>query len=177
MTRARLLLQALLLASAGAAHAQDDGHERLILPGGGFALSAQGPIGFETSLHCFMGIPAGKENDHLYIVGPELTIGTYFGDPGFWGQRLGIRQFYLYESFFGVSGTIGVENYTPDFSLDDTRWYIQGGPTFAGVLSLEYGRSFRYTGNKARVDDDRIVVRLELNLVALTKIFEKVPFS
>ena len=98
-----LLAAAALFACA--AHAQDDGHERLIRPGGGFALSAQGPIGFETSLHYFMGVPSGKEDDHLYIVGPELTVGTYFNGAGFWGQRMGLRQFYLYKTFIGVSGT------------------------------------------------------------------------
>jgi hypothetical protein len=152
-------------------------------PGGGFGVSEQGLLGLEMSIHYMLGtetskVPAGEWlPGNLYLIGPELTIGTHLDHPGFWGQRIGLRQIWLYEGVMGATLTGGFENYTSDFGFDDTRWYVQGGPTFAGLISLEYGHGFPMTGAAERLNTDRIVLRLELNITALTKLFEHIPIS
>lgn len=141
------------------------------------AISLQGPVGLEASGHYLWGIDAGRQADHLYAFGPDLAIGTYMGGAGFWGQQMGLRQFLLYRSAVGVSTTAGVANYTGGWGLDDTRWYVQSGVTFAGIFSLEYAYSTPFTDARERVDKDRIVLRIELNSVVLNKLFERMPLS
>lgn len=174
---------AALLAAQCPAIAQDDlaaPRNPIGYPGGGLALSLQGSFAVETHINFLWGAGAGRRKDHLYQFGPEIQLGIHLGAPSHWslhGERFGLRQTWLYQGILGLTATIGAENYAQRFMLEDTRWFVQAGPTLLGCLSVEYGLSQPMTGARPLVDLDRVMIRLEINPAALAKAFRGIPLS
>lgn len=172
-----------VLAAQGPATAQDDAAAAtrpISYPGGGLAFSLQGSFAVETHINFLWGAEAGRKKDHLYQFGPEIQLGTHLGAPSHWslhGERFGLRQTWTYLGILGLTATIGAENYAQRFMLEDTRWFIQAGPTLLGCLSVEYGFSQPMTGARPLVDLERLMIRLEINPSALEKAFRGVPLS
>ncbi|MFZ1694170.1 MAG: hypothetical protein WAT74_13305 [Flavobacteriales bacterium] len=148
--------------------------------GGGFAMSVQGSLGIEAAGHYLWSLETGHKREDLYQIGPEAMVGWHVGAPQRWslhGERIGLKQLWLYKGAFGITATAGAENYSYRFALDDSRWFLQCGPTLLGCISLEYGWTYAMTARTPFVDQGRVMLRLEINAHALERVFRGVPIS
>jgi hypothetical protein len=146
-------------------------------PGGGVGLCVHGPVALE--LHANYVYVAGSIPDRgpLYQVGPELALSVSINSPVFWSQRLGIRQLYGNSGWWSVSLHAGVENHSTTLGIDDRRLYVQPGVNLFGLLSLEYGMSRPLTDARTLPDTERVLIRVDLNVAMLDRMFRRVPIS
>jgi hypothetical protein len=173
----RHLILLLLLACALPARAQDTTNTLRWTPGGGIGLSLQGPAAFELHANYVRVWGSTPDRGPLYQLGPELAVSVAAGTPAFWSQRFGIRQFFGTSGWWAVSLTAGLENHSRVLSLDDTRTFLQSGINLFGLLSLEYAMTWPMSDAPALPDRERVLIRLDLNVALIDRMFRRVPFS
>lgn len=173
----RCVFLSILLATALRISAQDTTNTLRWTPGGGLGLVLQGPASLELHANYVRVWGSKPDRGPLYQVGPELALSVAAGAPAFWSQRFGVRQLYGNSGWWAVSLTAGLENHSRVLSLDDTRSFVQPGINLFGLLSLEYAMTWPLSDAPALPDRERVLIRLDLNVALLDRMFRRVPFA